>query len=196
MLWPPAAVTADVAAVRAPAPVTQPALPAPASAVRVPPAGPGVTADATGFVPSRLVVEAVGIDAPLLATSVDHALALVPPEDPAELGWWRGVRPGAGAGAVLVAGHLDSRRLGRGPLAALVDLASGDVATVTAADGTTASYVLRGVEVFDKDALPAGELFGYAGPERLVLVTCGGRFDRSAGGWDSNVVAVLDPVPA
>lgn len=193
LLWPVPAVTADVGSVQvAAAPLLPTALSRADDADRPPP----VTRPAgdLGFVPARLVVPGVGIDAPLLPTSADDEGALVPPDDLAQLGWWRGVRPGAGAGSVLVAGHLDSRRFGRGPLAALVDLAPGDQATVTGPDGASATYVLRGVQVFDKDALPAGELFGHDGPERLVLVTCGGSFDRAAGGWDSNVVAVLDPL--
>lgn len=143
--------------------------------------------------PLRLTIESLGVDAPLVATVADERGALVPPRDPARLGWWRGVRPGEGAGSVLVAGHLDSRRYGQGPLALIVHLDPGDRAVVTGADGRNASYVVRGVETFAKDTLPADELFGTGGPERLVLVTCGGTYDDD--GWDSNVVAVLDPAP-
>ncbi len=196
LLWPTDTVTGDVGSVLA-APsaadrevklLVPPSLTSrPEAAPRPPPA-----ADRS-FAPSRLLVDDVGIDAALVAVSVDGARALVPPEDPAELGWWRGVRPGAGAGSVIIAGHLDSRRYGRGPLAALVDLVPGNRAVLSNADGSSAAYVLRGVQTFPKDALPAAELFSQEGPERLVLVTCGGSFDPDRAGWDSNVVAVLDP---
>ncbi len=72
----------------------------------------------------------------------------------------------------------------------------GDRAVLTGPGGARATYVVRGVETFDKDALPAAELFSTGGSERLVLVTCGGTYDRDGQGWDSNVVAVLDPVRA
>jgi hypothetical protein len=197
LLWPPHTVTRDVGAVLAVSgaadwasmPLVSPSITAPPET----PARPALSADRS-FTPSRLLVDDVGIDAPLVAVSVDGARALVPPEDPAELGWWRGVRPGAGAGSVIIAGHLDTRRYGRGPLAALVDLDPGARAVLRNANGSSAAYVLRGVQTFPKDALPAAELFSHEGPERLVLVTCGGRFDPRRGGWDSNVVAVLDPV--
>jgi hypothetical protein len=197
LLWPPSTMTGDVgtvlavsaAADRDSVPLVPPSIAAPPE--RPPPPAPA--ADAS-FAPSRLLVDDVGIDARLVAVSVDDARALVPPKDPAELGWWRGVRPGAGAGSVIIAGHLDARRYGRGPLAALVDLVPGARAVLSNADGSSATYVLRGVQTFPKDALPAAELFGHEGPERLVLVTCGGRFDPRRAGWDSNVVAVLDPV--
>ncbi len=146
-----------------------------------------------GFVPERLVLDVLGIDAQLVPTVVDTGGALVPPPDLSQLGWWRGVRPGSGAGSVLLAGHLDSRVYGQGPLARIVDLDVGDRAVLTGPSGAEAAYVVRGVQTIPKDQLPAAELFGSGGAERLVLVTCGGTFDRDRGHWDSNVVAVLDP---
>ena len=198
LLWPPDTVTGDVGSVLAVSSAADRDVrllvpPSLASRPEAPPRPP-LTADRS-FAPSRLFVDDVRIDAGLVAVSVDSNSALVPPEDPAELGWWRGVRPGAGAGSVIIAGHLDSRRYGRGPLAALVDLVPGTRAVLSNADGSSAAYVLRGVQTFPKDALPAAELFGHEGPERLVLVTCGGSFDPRRAGWDSNVVAVLDPLP-
>jgi len=149
-----------------------------------------------GFVPDRLVVDVLGIDAHLVPTVVDTGGALVPPPDLSHLGWWRGVRPGSGAGSVLLAGHLDSRVYGQGPLARIVDLRIGDRAVLAGPSGAKAGYVVRGVRTIPKEKLPAAELFGSSGPERLVLVTCGGTFDRDRGHWDSNVVAVLDPDPS
>lgn len=156
---------------------------------------PAPQAASRGFVPERLVLATLDVDAPLVTTVVDTEGAFVPPEDPAELGWWRGVRPGEGEGSVLVAGHIDSRRYGQGPLARIVELRPGDRAVLLGDGGLSAEYVVRGVQTFPKESLPAGDLFSADGAERLVLVTCGGTFDRERGGWDSNVVAVLDPVP-
>ena len=187
--WPEARVAADVGSVLA-APVA--AAPADAPPVSSAPAVPAPK----GFVPQRLLVESLSIDAPLVTTVIDADDALVPPQDPAQLAWWRGVRPGEGAGSVLVAGHLDARRYGQGPLARIVRLDPGDRAVLTGPAGARATYVVRGVETFDKDALPAAELFSTGGSERLVLVTCGGTYDRDRRSWDSNVVAVLDPVRA
>ncbi len=164
-----------------------------ASASPSAPTIPAATDRATGFIPERLLVEALNIDAPLFTTLVDTEGALVPPEDPAQLGWWRGVRPGEGEGSVVVAGHIDSRRFGQGPLAQVVELDEGDRAVLVGADGSSSEYVVRGIRTFPKDAFPASDLFSTSGPERLVLVTCGGTFDPDRGGWDSNVVAVLDP---
>jgi hypothetical protein len=199
LLWPDARVEAQVGSVSTPqGPVTAEPVPSSTAATgeaeRGFPAATVLEAAPAGFVPSRLAVDALGLDAPLLATAVDGRGALVPPEDPGDLGWWRGVRPGDGEGSVIVTGHIDSSRFGQGPLARIVDLQPGDRAVLAGADGATAAYAVRGVETYPKEALPAADLFGAGGPERLVLVTCGGTFDPGQRGWDSNVVAVLDPV--
>ena len=200
LLWPDSRIEADAGAdVRAPTAVT-PAVPAPeagdvATAVTepspptIPPAEP-----TKGFVPNRLVVDPLELASPLLEVTVDTSGALVPPQDPDDLGWWRGVRPGVGQGSVIVTGHVDSRQFGQGPLGRIVDLEPGDLAVVSGQDGESASYTVRGIQTFDKDEFPADDLFGTDGPERLVLVTCGGTFDPERRGWDSNIVAVLDPV--
>ncbi len=168
----------------------------PATTPSTPPATPQTSAVPTpGFAPERLLVEAVDVDASLVTTLVATDGALVPPDDPARLGWWRGVRPGEGEGSVVIAGHVDSRRFGQGPLARIVELEPGDRAVLAGAGGVSAEYVVRGIQTFPKESFPAADLFGTDGPERLVLVTCGGAFDRARGGWDSNVVAVLDPAP-
>jgi hypothetical protein len=155
--------------------------------------------DDDSFVPDRIRLSSIDVDATLLPVSADGAGVLEPPPDPSVLGWWRGVQPGAGAGSVLVAGHLDSRRYGLGPLQRLVDLEVGDRATVTGGGGDVAGYAVLAVRTYPKEELPSSELFTASGPERLVLVTCGGRYDAGGGGWDSNVVAVLErisPPPA
>ena len=50
------------------------------------------------------------------------------------------------------------------------------------------------MRTYDKSRLPARELFTPRGRPGLVLVTCGGRYRRGEGGWDSNVVVVLVPL--
>jgi hypothetical protein len=193
LLWPERRVAAEVGSV-----LTATARPSP-TAVATDPVGvprSPETPTPTGFAPERLLVPTLEIDAPLTATPVDGDGALVPPENPARLAWWPGVRPGTGAGSVLLAGHVDMRGYGQGPLARIVDLDTGDRAVLTGADGARADYVLRGVTTLVKESLAAAELFGTGGPERLVLVTCGGTYDPDLRSWDSNVIAVLDPVPS
>ena len=67
------------------------------------------------------------------------------------MGWYRfGPTPGAeSGGSVVIAGHLDSKRFGLGPLARLRDVEVGQPIEVTLADGATSTYTVVGVERFD-----------------------------------------------
>ena len=84
-------------------------------------------------------------------------------------------------------GTAGSRGAGRSPSWRTLPLGS----RVTL-DGET--YRLDRLTTYPKGTLPAQRVFGQRGPERLVVVTCGGSFSTTRG-WDSNVVASfgLDP---
>ena len=53
----------------------------------------------------------------------------------------------------------------------------------------TASAAGRG-----KADLPLDEVFQRSGPPRLVLITCGGPFDRTTGSYQENIVVTAVPV--
>jgi LPXTG-site transpeptidase (sortase) family protein len=115
---------------------------------------------------------------------------LVPPSDPAELGWWaEGARPGD-PGRALVAGH--TVNAGGGALDDLETLKRGDRVTVGSRGGST-RWVVESVEVLGKGeiALRAEQLFTQEGPSRLVLLTCE---DWDGTRYLSNVVVTALPV--
>jgi hypothetical protein len=115
------------------------------------------------------------------------------PPDPRVLGWYRfGPGPGSGSGSAVLAGHLDSRRLGLGPLVRLRDVEVGDPVRVRLGDGTTRRYRVSDVTRYDRQALP-NELFSRSGPERLRLITCGGAYDAESGGYQQNLVVTATP---
>jgi hypothetical protein len=60
--------------------------------------------------------------------------------------------------------------------------------------GGTVVYRIRAVRHHPKPELP-GEVFDRTGAARLVLITCGGRFDRRSRSYADNVVAYAVPVP-
>lgn len=138
--------------------------------------------------PSTLHVAAWDQAFRVVGVRLDDRGALVPPDDVSTLGWWNGgALPGDGTGAVVLAVHRDSATQGRGPFAELEDLTEG---TRVSLDGHT--YRLESLKTYRKDALPSEKVFGQDGSERLVIVTCGGRYSPTRG-WDSNVVATFGP---
>jgi hypothetical protein len=92
----------------------------------------------------------------------------------------------------VLAGHLDSRRYGLGPLVRLRDAEVGDRIQVTRDDGTRRAYRVRSLRRYERQALPA-ELFSRVGRERLRIVTCGGAYLPARGGYQLNLVVTAIP---
>jgi hypothetical protein len=144
--------------------------------------------------PLRVALASVDIDAPVRAVGVAADGQMRLPADPRVMGWYRfGSAPGAkSGGSVVIAGHLDSKRFGLGPLVRLRDTEVGDAIEVRLSNGATSTYAVVGVERFDRQGLP-DQLFSRQGPERLHVITCGGAYDADAGGYQQNLVVTAAP---
>ena len=143
--------------------------------------------------PTRVRLPALGLDAAVRPVGVDGERQMRLPADPRVLGWYRfGAGPGE-RGSVVLAGHVDSRRFGVGPLADLQAIGVGDRLEVVTGPGAARIYRVDSIERFERQALPA-EVFARTGPERLRLVTCTGPYLREAGGYQQNLVVTALPV--
>jgi LPXTG-site transpeptidase (sortase) family protein len=109
-----------------------------------------------------------------------------------EVGWYRyGPVPGAEGSAVLAA-HISWN--GRdGVFRRLARAEPGQRFTVSFDDGAIAEYEVVAIRQYPKDQLP-DELFAATGEPQVVLVTCGGSFNRSLNSYDDNIVAYAVPV--
>ena len=165
--------------------------PVPASALATP-AAPSLQAASTPLLvpsgpPARLRIPVQGIDAPVAAVGVSADGALGVPDDPEVVGWWRdGAAPGGVAGSVVVDGHVDTYDRGPGALFRLAGLRPGDAVQLVLAGGT-ADYTVAAVRAYAKAELPS-DVFDREGAPRLVLISCGGAFDRSRRSYRDNVV--------
>lgn len=213
-LWPSAA--ADVGYVPdAPAEAAAPPAPAPPpapAATRAPTSVPVPVAEAEGqgvrmaaaeparrtpdpAPPVRLELPRLGLSAPVVPVAVDPDGALGVPTNPDVLGWWvSGARPGDGRGSVVIDGHVDSATEGLGVFARLRELDVGDPVLTQSALGVVQRYRVTGRRQFAKAALPADAVFAQDVQERLVLITCGGQFDRDVGRYADNVVVFAELV--
>lgn len=136
--------------------------------------------------PVAAALPALGVEADVVPLRMTGT-ALVPPADPGVLGWWRGgAAPGDGAGAVLVTGH--NSTAGGAVLGELGTSRPGDRVVLRTGDGRAAYVVDRVVDLTRAQFRDrAASLLGATGPERLVLVTCGG-FDGTV--WTTSTVVV------
>jgi hypothetical protein len=175
----------------------RPALPpAPGASPAGTAAGTAAAPEATSP-PARLRVPALGVDAPVDAVGVTERGDLRIPDAVDRVGWYRfGPPPGAPAGSVVVAGHVDSADQGPGALFDLRSVEVGARIDLVTESGRTFRYRVTGREAIAKRRLPAERLFDREGAPRLVVVTCGGPFDRATSSYRDNLVVAADPVPA
>ncbi len=173
------------------APPNAPA-PPPAQAAPQPQPQPKPAAKPAGQRPGtvRLVK---GGTATLIREELGADATLPVPDSLREATWW-GTGLDAKTGATVLAGHVNWKGA-TGPFAELWVARSGDPVSVVDAAGHTWRYRVSAVETVSKHDLPhrAEELFGQAGPHRLVLVTCGGRWVGGPDGYESNRVVIATP---
>ncbi len=144
--------------------------------------------------PTTIQLPSIGVDAVVVPVGIDPDGLMTVPEDVSTVGWYEfGPSPSADGGSAVLAGHVDDRVQGRGAFFDLRAIELGDVVTVTDDDGVESSWVVTGRRTFDKASLPVDDLYRRDGPRRLVLITCGGDFDRAARSYESNVVVVAEP---
>lgn len=147
-----------------------------------------ITAPVTVRIPGHDVVSQV------VPVGVDQGTGeLSVPADPAQVGWYQfGATPGA-AGAAVLAGHVDWK--GRpGAFIHLDEVRPGDRIEVDLGDGSSHAFVVAETHLILKTELPP-DLFARTGPPKLVLITCGGEFDRSIHRYRQNVVVEATPAP-
>jgi hypothetical protein len=148
----------------------------------------------SSLTPTQVTVGSVNISAPVLPVGIDvnqGVLGVSP--DIHHTGWWAdGATPGDKAGSVLIAGHVDSATQGAGAFFNLKNATAGETVTVTTAGGRTLTYKVSTVKSYPKSKLPT-DVWSKKGRARLVLVTCGGRFDQQTKHYVDNIVLTAYP---
>jgi hypothetical protein len=114
----------------------------------------------------------------------------VPPAT--QVGWYKfGPEPGRSGSAVLAA-HIASGGVD-GVFRYLSRLEPGDTFETVDSSLTETQWVVIEMAQYLKDQLPTDLIFSSQGPPRLVLITCGGAFNRQLSSYESNVVAYAIP---
>lgn len=143
--------------------------------------------------PRWLRIPGIDVDTALVPLGLNADRTVEVPSDPDEAGWYHlGPLPGA-TGSAVILGHVDSTS-GPAVFYRLRTLAKGDRIEVTRADGSVARFAVRSLVTYPNADFPARKIYRNTGPPTLTLVTCGGAYDRSRGGYQANVVVYADLV--
>lgn len=197
-----AAVTTGLLAVLAGcAPAGGPAAePTPTVSVAAPPAGPNTDSLAllaqVATPPTQLSMPDLGISGMTIEShGLDPLGEMSLPVSPFTAGWYMyGSAPDSIQGATVVAAHVDSLAEGKGPFSRLREASPGMAVTVTDAAGVVHTYRVVSVEKIAKAEVPLDRVFTAVGDPHLVLVTCGGEFDRQADSYKDNYIVTAEKV--
>lgn len=137
---------------------------------------------------SRIRIESIDVDAPVMDVGLDQEgwIDAPPAQDPNMAGWYQnGISPGQRGTSVIV-GHVDNEA-GPAVFYGLGSVKKGSHVEVTRFDGRVAVFEVYGIEVFSKEDFPGVRVYGDTGHPELRVITCGGGYSK-AGGYDGNVV--------
>ncbi len=169
-----------------------------AAQARVPLRSAFLEAESSGVDASDLPVAVriadLGLEAQILSVGVDENNEFaVPAAD--MVGWYQYSATPGSAGSSVLAAHVDYG--GRaGAFFNLAKLELGETLEVEMGDGSVLRYRVIDNQSYDKEELPAVELFRKDGDPVLTLITCGGTFDSERRSYRDNVVVTAEPIEA
>lgn len=190
-----ASVSAPVSSTLAPKQRTTPA-PAPVQVLPEVQVKGAALKPAAKALPAPARVRYPGIKADLPATEVGIAEdgAMEVPEDAAVAGWYRySSAPSEESGSTIIAAHAGSIPTPRGPLYDLRDSRVGQSIEIVDTKGATTLWKVADVEQLHKETLDLGPYFSNTGERKLVLFTCGGRWDKERQSYDDNIIVTATP---
>jgi sortase (surface protein transpeptidase) len=125
--------------------------------------------------PVRLLIPSLHLNARVELLGLDRSGALDTPHNIWNVGWYRGGPSPGAPGDAVIDGHVG---LPGSPLvfSGLARLAIGADVIVVLADGTRSRFRVTGLRSWPANSRPRG-LFNRAGPPRLSLITCTGKYD-------------------
>ena len=171
------------------------AAPRPTASGAAVPITPGaIEAPRSSVAPVRVQIPSVGVDIPVEPVGVQPSGLMELPPDIRTAGWYKyGPDPESPFGSTVISAHVDSYAQGIGPFAYLKEVPAGASVIVTTADGIDHSYTVASVQKVAKQQLPLDQVFDRTGAPRLVLITCGGQFDRDVLNYTDNLIAIANP---
>jgi hypothetical protein len=143
--------------------------------------------------PVALRIPGIEVDTRLIGLGLQEDGTVEVPGNAAVAGWFRPGPPPGSLGSSVILGHVDSLA-GPGVFYRLRELRPGNRLSVRLDDGTLVRFRVHAITTYANDDFPAQKVYGRQGRSQLNLVTCGGDYDASRGGYQSNVVVNARPV--
>jgi sortase (surface protein transpeptidase) len=137
--------------------------------------------------PSRIVIPAIRVSAPLIPLGLNRDRTIQVPQSFSVAGWFRpGPEPGE-QGAAVILGHVDSRS-GPGVFYHVSALRRGDMVRVVLRSRKALRFVVTDTREVPKAHFPTRLVYGRTAVPTLRLITCGGRFNAATGHYVDNFI--------
>jgi sortase A len=144
--------------------------------------------------PARIIIPAIGVDAPLSRKGIDDNGLMQIPNGPEDVAWYDfTASPGEGSNVVF-SGHLDYRGYGPAVFYRLAELSDGDLVEVRTKDGHWHRYAVSASVSYDAAGAPVSDIVGPTSRELVTLITCDGTFNGPPLGYSHRLVVRAEPV--
>ncbi|HLQ81933.1 MAG TPA: class F sortase [Bacillota bacterium] len=139
--------------------------------------------------PVSLGIPDIGVSAEVMRLDLQPDGSMeVPPFDRADEAGWYIESPAPGQiGPVVIVGHIDAPG-GPAVFYRLADLRPGQSVHLTCDDGRKVTYRAERIQLFPKEEFPTHLVYGDLDYPGIRLITCGGAYQRAAGGYQGNIV--------
>lgn len=142
--------------------------------------------------PMRLKIPRINVDAAVEDVGLTPGGAMDVPKGPSDVAWFDlGPRPGE-VGSAVIAGHEGWKDNIAAVFDDLYKLRAGDELSVEDAEGTTTTFVVRNVRIYDQNADAADVFDSSDGKAHLNLVTCEGVWNAAQKSYSNRFVVFTD----
>lgn len=150
-------------------------------------------------IPVSVHIPDLSVKSDVVPVGVDTENNVVVPDDIQEIGWYAfAAGPMDSQGSVVLVGHRDGVVSGRGAFYGIDQLKPGDPVVLRTSDGSRIKFIVEDAQSVTKARFTelAPEIFSSSGNKQLILITCGGEYVKSAGGYQENVLVTAIPASA
>ena len=152
-----------------------------------------------GVAPVELLVNSVGVDAPIEFGDVVDGI-MQDPSGPWVVSWYEPLGKIGEGGNIVMAGHVDYWNVGPAVFWDVRYLPEGDVIRVVGEDGKNYEYAVQWTQSYMADQLTPEviqqDIVGDTDQETLTLITCGGDFNPDTGEYNQRWVVRANLISA
>jgi len=155
---------------------------------------PEPRASALGIPIARVVIPAIGVNAPVVVKSIDPNGVMQSPDTPSDVAWYDFTALPAAGSNVVLAGHVDFADVGPAVFWNLWRLATGDLIQLHLVDGSVAVYRVVWSQTVSETTTAVDQIIGPTPGEVVTLITCTGNYNPVTGRYDQRLVVRAERV--